>query len=162
MSIRLATPQDYKSIVQIAKDSREPTNFTSISAIKNHLKTPPFDAGVILVAVGQNTLGYAEANVGQWSERGKYTRPPMVGTIRELVVSLSVRNRGIGTALLRACEEHLLKSGALVSFIEIGLENLRGRRFLEKRGYEVNSIWKWGGRQRQKLKKIISPIDLKG
>ncbi|MHA2060273.1 MAG: N-acetyltransferase family protein [Candidatus Ranarchaeia archaeon] len=156
MYIRTITPEDYKFVIQIARDSDEPTAFTNITALKKHRKTSPFQTAELLVAVGQGIVGYTEILIGQWSERGKYNHRSMVGTINELVVPLSVRNRGIGTALLEAGEQRLTQMGALISFIEIGWENIRSQRFLEKRGYEVNSKWKWAGQNRQKLKKIIS------
>ncbi|MHA2407458.1 MAG: N-acetyltransferase family protein [Candidatus Ranarchaeia archaeon] len=156
MYIRSANSEDYKSIIAIAKDSDEPTAFTNLTALRKHRRTAPFQNAELFVAVGQGVVGYAEILLGQWSERGKYTHRSMVGTINELVVPLSVRNRGIGTALLEACEQRLSQMGALISFIEIAWENIRSQRFLEKRGYEVNSKWKWAERYRQKLKKIIS------
>ncbi|MHA1917177.1 MAG: GNAT family N-acetyltransferase [Candidatus Ranarchaeia archaeon] len=156
MQIRKAKKEDFVKIAEIALDSVEPTSYAKKTQIRKHLSEIPFNLNNLYVAVVHNIVGFAEIHTGYWGERGRYMHRPMSGTIKELVIPLSYRRKGVGTILLEKCEEQLREMGSLIIYVDIYWENKNAQKFLEKRGYEVVRKWKWAGSSYQRLKKILN------
>jgi GNAT superfamily N-acetyltransferase len=64
-----------------------------------------------------------------------------VGLLDELYVAPTHRNRGLGTALIRAAEAELVRRGGEVLEIGVDGEDVDAQRFYERHGYVDHDDW---------------------
>lgn len=88
------------------------------------------DEGVFALLAGEPAVGVALVSV-----RPNVWFDGPVTLLDELYVVPGQRNRGIGTALLRAVEDESRKRGSLLLEINIDGEDTDARRFYERHGY---------------------------
>lgn len=67
-------------------------------------------------------------------------RPAPVGRISMMVVEESLRDRGIGAALVRAAERALAERGCYMVEVTSHVRRTEAHRFYEKLGYERTSV----------------------
>jgi len=67
-------------------------------------------------------------------------RPAAVGRISMMVVDESLRNRGIGAALVRAAERSLAERGCYMVEVTSHVRRTEAHRFYENLGHERTSV----------------------
>ena len=133
--IRDANINDIDSLTLLMNELGYPTNAgemrTRFNAIKNHP-----DYKTIVVVTENEVAGMAGLHNGIFYEKnGRYLR------IIAFVVKQSIRNRGIGKALLNACEEWAVEQGLTCVVLTSGNRENRkdAHAFYQKMGYEIKS-----------------------
>src|ERR1700722_2441245 len=98
--IRTATTDDIAGVLAFWQEAAEPTSTDSADAVAGLLRRDP---GALLVAeeAGGRIVGTVVAGWDGWR-----------GSIYRLAVAPDHRRRGLGPALLRAAEDHLVELGA--------------------------------------------------
>ncbi len=91
---------------------------------------------VVFVAEGarRGRLGFASV-----SRDRHFTGVPQA-YIGELAVDEAVEGRGVGKALVRACEQWAREQGYAQIVLDTGFANERGRRFYERLGFREESV----------------------
>ena len=90
----------------------------------------------ILVAKEDGIVGFVNFAI----EEGYFEQSVTRGIIQNVYVRPAFRDRGIGTALMDACEAALTERGADVIALEAMASNDAARRLYERRGYEEHRI----------------------
>lgn len=95
-----------------------------------------FSDGLLVARADGDIVGFTTFSL----ERGSFALDTTRGLLSNLFVKPSVRNRGIGTALLEAAEDALTEKGATVVMLEAMADNEAARRFYRRHGYETYRV----------------------
>lgn len=97
--------------------------------------------GRILVAEGEGTiLGYAALRTSLSSEGEKDEIPYTYAHVDDLAVLATARSKGVGAALLDACEELAREAGQAWLRLGVLAANERARAFYARQGYGELSL----------------------
>jgi ribosomal protein S18 acetylase RimI-like enzyme len=119
--IRLEIPEDVPSVVEFLEDRLYDSNARA---------TGRYD-GRLFSWVVRDEQGKVAAGVAGWTWAG-------VCEITQLWVSTDAQNRGVGTLLLRAAEEHAQTQGC--SAILVKTYSFQAPGFYQKHGYQTESV----------------------
>lgn len=95
---------------------------------------------MLLYKEGDKVVGLVIGLVNNDEEETYEFKAPKRGRISELVVSKTVRSKGIGTILLKAMEEYLKSVGCKDILIGVFAYNEKAINFYEKNGYHMRMV----------------------
>lgn len=100
------------------------------------------NGGVMYLAMSDDSVvGMIAGYIEPKDDEDRITnRCPKRGVISDLVVSSSLRNKGVGDSLMNAMENHFLSIGCEFIAVSVFAPNEVARRFYEKSGYAPRNI----------------------
>lgn len=107
---------------------------------KDNLKEINENDGKMLLYKENNKIVGFVIGIKNKEENSYDFKCPMRGTITELIVSKKVRNRGIGSILLKAMEDYLKSSDCKSILLGVFGYNYKAIKFYEKNGYHTRMI----------------------
>jgi GNAT superfamily N-acetyltransferase len=135
MDIRLATPADRDTTVALlVAQMREhdiPTPAARLAAAFDHVLADAARGAVLLAWEDQRAIGVAALSYAFPIEVGERT-----AWLEELYVDPASRDRGVGTALLRAALAMAEKAGAVTVDLEIVAGHERAERLYDRFGFK--------------------------
>ncbi len=142
--IRLYTPADREFLLSLAPRltigiaswrNREMMETAMRQFIVESIEQHPTQA-VVFVAVNQQgqQLGFASVS------HSKNFTGEIQAYLGELAVSENAEGRGVGYALVKACEEWARNQGYTLLVLETGMANEHARRFYQRLGFEEESV----------------------
>ncbi|MBV9259466.1 MAG: GNAT family N-acetyltransferase [Ktedonobacteraceae bacterium] len=144
INVRLYTPADREFLLSLAPRltigiapwrSREAMETAMRQFIIDSIEQHPTQT-VVFVAVDpqEQQLGFASV-----SHAKNFTGEPQA-YLGELAACENIEGRGVGSALIKACEEWARNQGYMLLVLDTGAGNERARRFYQHIGFQEESV----------------------
>lgn len=95
---------------------------------------------ILLYKKDNKIVGFVVGLVNNDAEKTYEFKAPKRGRIAELIVSKSIRSKGIGAELLKAMEEYLISIGCKDILLDVFAYNEKAINFYKKNGYHIRMI----------------------
>lgn len=95
---------------------------------------------ILLYKEKEKIVGLVAGLINNDDEETYEFKAPRRGRITELIVSKSIRSKGIGTSLLKAMEDYLISIGCKDILLGVFAYNEKAINFYKKNGYRMRMI----------------------